>query len=114
MAKLSEELLNIIFTLHRQLAEQIEIASAIEWQLLEKYGETEETITELNELYSVREKLTERFTGLNNILLRILEIQPVAPKAILDSLMQTIARTQATLDAADASIKEVEKNWRLS
>jgi hypothetical protein len=114
MAKLSDELLNRIFTLHRQLAQQIETASAIEWQLLEQYGETEETIAELDELYSVREKLTERFTGLNNILLRILEIQPVAQGAMLDLLIQTIERTQETLDAAEASIQEVKGNWNLS
>ncbi|MCU0538255.1 MAG: hypothetical protein MUD14_30580 [Hydrococcus sp. Prado102] len=114
MAKLSDELLNRIFTLQRQLARQIETASAIEWQLLDRYGETEETIAELNELYSVREKLTERFTGLNNILLRILEIQPVAQRAMLDLLIQTIERTQENLDAAEASIKEVKGNWNLS
>jgi hypothetical protein len=114
MAKLSDELLNRIFTLQRQLAGQIEIASAIEWQLLDRYGETEETIAELNELYSVREKLTDRFTGLNNILLRILEIQPVAQEAMLNLLIQTIERTQETIDAAEASIKEVKGNWNLS
>jgi hypothetical protein len=114
MAKLTDELLSKIFTLQRQLAEQIETASAIEWQLLDRYGETEETIDELNELYSVREKLTERFTGLNNILLRILEIQPVAPIAMLNLLIQTIELTQVTFDAAQASLKEVKGNWNLS
>ena len=113
MAKIPDELLTTIFSLKRQLAEQIEIASATEWAILDRYGETAETMTELDELYDVREKLTERYLGLNNLLLRILEIQPVAPRAMLDLLAQSVQRGQATAYASQASIEEVKRNWNL-
>lgn len=35
-------------------------------EFLEQYGETEATITELNELSSVKERLNQRYVGLNN------------------------------------------------
>ena len=47
MAKLPEETLTNIFVLQRQLAENIEEVSAVEWTLFEQYGETEATLPEL-------------------------------------------------------------------
>ncbi|MFB2875923.1 hypothetical protein [Floridanema aerugineum] len=90
MAKIPHELLTTIFTLLRQLAEQIEAAATTEWELLQQDGETEETIPELEELYSAREKLTARYSRLNTLLLRILEIQPTDPADMLSLLEQGI------------------------
>ena len=47
MAKLSPETLTRIFSLLRQIAEEIEIAGATEWILFETYGENPRTINEL-------------------------------------------------------------------
>lgn len=113
MAKLPNEVQNSIFSLLQQLANQIEEASATEWTILERYGETTETIPELDELQNVREKLTERYNGLNKLLLRILEIQPQPPEDMVNLLVKTIERGQATIDSAQASILEVKKNWSL-
>ncbi|GBF81233.1 hypothetical protein [Aphanothece sacrum] len=113
MAKLPNEVQNTIFNLLQQIANQIEEASATEWTILERYGETAETISELDELQNVREKLTERYNGLNNLLLRILEIQPIPPQAMIDLLVKTIERGQITVNSAQASIIEVKKNWGL-
>jgi hypothetical protein len=44
MAKLSPETLSNIFNLLRQIAEEIETASATEWILFEIYGENPRTI----------------------------------------------------------------------
>jgi hypothetical protein len=57
MAKLPDKSLTIVFSLQRQLAEAIEEASAIEWVLFERYGETETTMPELEELQNARERL---------------------------------------------------------
>ncbi|WP_232287220.1 hypothetical protein WH8501_24330 [Crocosphaera watsonii WH 8501] len=84
-----------------------------EWIILERYGETTETIPELDELQNVREKLTERYNGLNKLLLSILEIQPRPPEDMVNLLVKTIERGQATIDSAEASIQEVKKNWSL-
>jgi hypothetical protein len=113
MPKLPEETLTTIFTLQRQLAEGIEEAAGAEWALLEQYGETEETIPELEELQSARERLTVRYSGLHTLLLRILEIQPTAPTDMLNLLAQTIALGQAARDAAGASVREIKRSWNL-
>jgi len=57
MAKLSPNILTDIFNLLRQIAEEIENACSTEWELFENYGETAETINELDELQNVKERL---------------------------------------------------------
>jgi hypothetical protein len=113
MAKLPDETLTVIFNLLRQLAEGIEEASATEWMLFEQYGETEATIPELEELQNSRERLTEPYSRLHTLLLRILESQPTATAAMLNLLIQTIEQAQAAADAAQASVREVKRNWNL-
>ncbi len=70
MAKLSTETLIIIFSLLRQLAEEIEEACATEWMLFERYGETSRTIGELEELQNARERLNQSYIRLNTLLLK--------------------------------------------
>ena len=113
MAKLSEETLSTIFSLMRQLAEGIEEASAAEWQLFEEYGETPETLGELEELQNARERLTVRYSGLHSLLLRVLSIQPIAPTAMLELLEQTIEQSEAAASAAAASVREIKRSWNL-
>ncbi len=56
MAKLPDETLTTVFNLQRQLLERIDEATATGFTLFEQFGETEETIPELNELQSIRER----------------------------------------------------------
>ncbi|MDY6807306.1 MAG: hypothetical protein SXA11_26315 [Cyanobacteriota bacterium] len=113
MAKLPEETLSTIFSLMRQLAEGIEEASAAEWQLFEQYGETSETLGELEELQSARERLTVPYSALHNLLLKVLEYQPVAPNATLELLAQTIENGQTAIDVGAASVRDVKRSWNL-
>ncbi len=113
MAKLPDEILTTIFSLQRQLAEGIEEASAIQWKLFEQYGETEETIGELEELDNARERLTTLYSRLNKLLLRILESQPTASAAMLNLLSQTLGQGEATTSAANASVREIKRNWNI-
>lgn len=113
MAKLPNEILNNIFILQRQIAEGIEEASATEWALLEQYGETEATIPELEELQNARERLTDPYSRLHTLLLRIVESQPMASTAMLNLLAQTLEQARAALDAAEGSVREVKRIWNL-
>jgi hypothetical protein len=113
MAKLSGEILTIIFSLQRKLVEAIEEASATEWRLFERHGETEATIPELEELQSARERLISSYSRLSGLLLRILEAQPSASTAILGLLTQTIEHGQLAVDAAQANTQEIKRNWNL-
>ncbi|MCU0534395.1 MAG: hypothetical protein MUD14_10935 [Hydrococcus sp. Prado102] len=113
MAKLSDEILTNIFSLQRQLAEGIGEVSAVEWALFEQYGETDESIGELEELKNAKERLTIPYSRLHTLLLRILEAQPTASAAMLNLLAQTLEQGQAALDASNASVREIKRNWDL-
>lgn len=113
MAKLSPNTLTDIFNLLRQIAEEIENACSTEWRLFENYGETPETINELEELQNVKERLNQSYSRLNLLSLRILEAQPVASNAMLDLLAKAIEDGLANLDASHASIQEIKKGWNL-
>jgi hypothetical protein len=114
MAKLSAEKLTMAFQLLRQLAEAIELASATERLLFDRYGETPRTIGELEELQNARERLNQAYSRLNTLLLRILEAQPIAANAMLDLWTKAIDHGQANLEAANASIQEIKTGWNLS
>jgi len=113
MAKLPEETLTSIFELLRQLAEQIEYASATEWQLFTEYGENERTLSELEELFNVRERVINSYSRINNILLRILQEQPTLSNTMLEMLERAILQGTASVDAVNASINEVKRQWNL-
>ena len=113
MAKLSPNTLTDIFSLLRQIAEEIENACSTEWGLFENYGETAETINELDELHNVKERLNQSYSRLNLLTLRILEAQPIVSHVMLDLLTQAIEDGSANLDASHASIQEIKKGWNL-
>ena len=113
MAKLPDEIITNIFTLQRQMAEGIEEASAAEWAFLEQYGETEATIPELEELQNARERLTAPYSRLHRLLLRISESQPLASPAMINLLVQTTFQAISIIEAARASVREIESNWNL-
>jgi hypothetical protein len=113
MAKLSDETLTMTFNLLRQLADEIESTSRIEWILFERYGETPRTIGELEELQNSRERLDRSYTQLNTLLLRVLTAQPIATSAMLDLLAKAIDNGSANLDAANASVSEIKRGWNL-
>ena len=81
--------------------------------LFENYGETAETINELDELQNVKERLNRSYSRLNLLTLRILEAQPLVSHVMLDLLTQAIEDGAANLDASHASIQEIKKGWNL-
>jgi hypothetical protein len=56
------------------LAQLIDEAKATEWMLLETYGETEESILELEQLQSGAERLRDPYHRLYRLILSISEI----------------------------------------
>ncbi len=77
------------------------------------FGETLETLPELEEAQNARERLTLSYSRLSNLVLRVAEYQPTAPNAILNLLLQTIEQAQSTADASQASVLEIKRNWDL-
>jgi hypothetical protein len=62
MAILPNNTSEIIWALKRQLADVIENARATEFALFDRFGETDQTIAYLEDLQSVAEQATERFS----------------------------------------------------
>lgn len=86
MAKVSPQTLMIIFNLQRRLVELIDQAKTAEYNLFEAYGETEETIPELEQLQNGAERLRNPYSRLATLTLAIAEAQPIAPAAMINSL----------------------------
>lgn len=110
MARLSDEILTIIFNLQRQLVEGINEAAATELAIFEQFGEIEITIPPLEQLQNARQRLTESYSRLGMLLLRIAESQPTDLTILLD---QTVEQAQAAVDASQASIREAKEDFDL-
>jgi hypothetical protein len=113
LAKLSPETLTTIFSLQRQLIELIAETKATEFNLFKRYGETEETLPELEQIQNCLERLRNPYSRLHTLTLRISEYYPVAPSAILELLDETIEQAKVSADAVAASLSETKRNWRL-
>lgn len=110
MAKLKDATVNIIFDLQRQLLDRIDEATGTEAVIFEQFGETEETMPELEQLQNIRERATSSYSRLYTLLLRVYEFQPLATSAILKLLASAIEQAEATNDAAKASVQDTKRN----
>jgi hypothetical protein len=113
MAKIPSEISETIWRLKRQLADVIEEAKSAEYILFTQFGETERTISYLNDLQNIGEQATERFTQFSTLQIQILNVQPRAPLDMLEILEQAIASTELRLPALQRSIQEIKIEWRL-
>jgi hypothetical protein len=113
MAHLPPETLKPIADLLPRLFEVIDLATATEYNLFERYGETVETISELTELKNVTERVRIFYNRLYSITLQVAQSQPIASFATLNLLESTIEQAQAVADAGDASVIEIKRTWGL-
>ncbi len=114
MAKLPEEITTTVLNLQRRLLELTNEATATDTTIFEQFGETEATISTLEQLQNARQRLTDPYSRLCTLLLRIAESQPTAAVAILNLLAQTIEQGQAAVDASQASIREAKRDFDIS
>jgi hypothetical protein len=77
VAKLSDSILTNIFTLQRSIVESIDVTTALEFRIFERWGETAETLTELEELQNIEEWLRTQHTRLNTLLLTTVRSQRI-------------------------------------
>ena len=111
MANLPEETLTAIFSLQKQLFYIIDEATATDYNLVEQYGETTETLPELEELSNIRERARDAYTRLFRLLLNIAETQPRTNQSTLELLNRAIKQANLTVTALEISIKEIKNNW---
>jgi hypothetical protein len=113
MAKLPTSTSETIWRLKRQLADVIDNARSTEFSLFETFGETERTLGYLDDLQSVAEQATERFSQLSSLQIRVLNVQPHIPEDMLELVTRVIANTEARMPALEQSIREIKIEWGL-
>jgi hypothetical protein len=113
MAELPDDITTIVLELQRRLLKIINQATATAFTILEIYGETETTIISLEDLDNIRERANNYYSRFHTLLGRIAETQPLASRAMLELLERSIQEAQATVEGAEATIKEEQRNYNL-
>ncbi|NEP40196.1 MAG: hypothetical protein F6K35_13535 [Okeania sp. SIO2H7] len=114
MAKLSSEQRTIIWELKQRLLDILDEAKSTEFNLLNRFGETDRTIVALDQLTEIAEQAKERFSQLSTLQILIYESQPVATRDLLRLLNEKIAIIQNRVPALERSIEEIKTDWSLS
>ncbi len=111
MAEISKETIQKILELMGRLSILIDTASSSELFIFNTYGETQEMVYVLEQLQNTKERGVSSYSRLSNLLLKVSEVQPSAPIALVEMLVQAIEQAQATVDAGEATIKEARNDW---
>jgi hypothetical protein len=113
MTQLPEETMTVVLELQRRLLGILHQATALSFLILERYGETETTLTDLEQLGNTRDRADAYYSRFFTILQRIAEAQPIADSAMLDLLRVAILEAQVTVDALEATLAETKRDWTL-
>jgi hypothetical protein len=113
MAQLFEEIITVVLELQRRLLKILHQATALSFLILERYGETETTLTDLEQLDNIRDRADRYYSRFFTILRRIAEAQPIANSAMLNLLAVAITEAQVTVDALEATLAETKRDWKL-
>jgi hypothetical protein len=101
------------YNLLPRLFQVINLATETESSLFEQYGETDETIDELEQVRNAEERLRTLYNRIYGLVLQIAESQPAANSATLNLLYQSIEQAVATAYAVEATAQETKRNWNL-
>ncbi len=113
MAKLSPQTTEIINRLKQQALDVLHEAKTAEFNLLDRFGETERTAPFFDELMGVAEETRTVFSRFNQVQLRVAESQPVASPDLLKILDRVIEYTASRIPAWERSIEEVRLEFDL-
>lgn len=113
MARISAELMSNLASLQRSLLESVNEAKLAEYLLLNSVGETEETISSLDELTAIALQAGDLYNQISRLLLQISEIQPAITPAMLDLLSEGVSSIKNRVPALEQSIKEIKLDWDL-
>jgi hypothetical protein len=113
MAKLSLETAQTIWDLQHQLLEIIDTAKTLELSLFEAFGESDRTIPYLDELHSIAQQATERFSRFSTLQIRVANTQPPIPRDLLEIVDLSIKSTQQKIPALKRSNQETIQEFNL-
>ena len=113
MAKISPELKLKVANLQQTLLNIVDEAKAAEFLLLERFGETNETIIALDELTAISQQAADLYIQISRLLLRTAEIQPAIMPDMLRLLADRIATIENRVPALERSTQEIKIDWGL-
>ncbi len=113
MARISAELMNNLVSLQQSLLENVNEAKLAEYLLLDSCGETDETISSLDELTAIALQAADLYSQISRLLLQISEIQPAITPAMLELLSERVDTIENRIPALEQSIKEIQLDWGL-
>jgi len=113
VAEISKETITKILELMGRLSILIDTASSSELTIFNIYGETQEMFDVLEQLQNTKERGISSYSRLSSLLLKISEVQPFAPVAMVNMLAKSIEQAQATVDAGEATVKEAKNDWSI-
>jgi hypothetical protein len=113
VAAISKETIEKILELMGRLSILIDTTSSTELSIFNTYGETEEMVYVLEQLQNTKERGISSYSRLSTLLLKVSEVQPSAPVAMIEMLITAIEQAQATVDAGEATVKEARNDWSI-
>ena len=113
VSEISPETIAKILELLGRLSTLIDKASATELSVFNNYGETEDVLYVLEQLQNTKERGRSSYTRLSSLLLKISEVQPSAPRAMVEMLTKSIEQAESIVNAGEASIKEAKTDWNI-
>ncbi len=113
MAKLGPETSEIINRLKQEALDIVDEATAIEFKIFDRFGETELVLSYMDEMKNVAEEAIALLSRLSTLQLQVAQSQPAAAPAMLELLEQAIQRTLVRIPALERSIQEVKMEWNL-
>ena len=113
MAQLSKETQKIVLELQQNLLVIIHESTSFQFMILENYGETEATLSDLEQLDNVQQRADTYYSRFSTLLRQIAASQPSATSATLALLSRSIEDAQGTVFALRATIQEIKQDWGL-
>ncbi|MBD2313787.1 hypothetical protein H6G20_19140 [Desertifilum sp. FACHB-1129] len=113
MANLLNDTLAIALERQGRLLQLLHQVTKLDLTIYERFGETPETLNTLSQLQNARERLTDFYSRLSNLLWRVCEAQPSAASDLLNCLDQSLEEALATADAIEASLRETKQDWNI-
>jgi hypothetical protein len=113
VAEISKETIEKILALMGRLSVLIHKTSFVELSIFNAYGETDEMVYVLEQLQNTKDRGIDSYSRLSTLLLKVSEVQPSPPAAMLEMLIKAIDQAQATVDAGEATVKEARNDWSI-
>ena len=92
MAKLSPESKQLIINLKNRLLDIVDESKAVEFAILNRFGETAETLDSLEQLTEIALQAESRFSQLSNLEIRAAQSQPMISPDLLRFIEEVIKR----------------------